>query len=190
MRHTLTGVWVEIVIFFNQSCKGCKSHPHGCVSWNLGVRWSYLFDGLSHPHGCVSWNWLKVKKSAMQKVTPSRVCELKFVYRGLWHQQGSHTLTGVWVEMLKNSRKLRRFPSHPHGCVSWNFTSITYDNGYMSHPHGCVSWNAEWVKGGVVCGVTPSRVCELKLWYSRLQNTENCHTLTGVWVEMRMMNLF
>ena len=32
-RHTLTGVWVEIAKMIKER-NPCRSHPHGCVSWN------------------------------------------------------------------------------------------------------------------------------------------------------------
>ena len=119
--HTLTGVWVEMVCFpigIFQSL----SHPHGCVSWNLSpvtsvkfrmkshphgcVSWNALIIHLtngrrSHPHGCVSWNQITLTRCLCQKrVTPSRVCELKYKNWGYAHNLFCHTLTGVWVEML------------------------------------------------------------------------------------------
>ena len=127
-----------------------------------------------------------------------------------------HTLTGVWVEICRYSStiwnhsvtpsrvcelkyleqfvKPPSYSSHPHGCVSWNFSQIQLYRLFWSHPHGCVSWNPENTKikkyfeshtlTGVwveifICGwianifvVTPSRVCELKLHHnkSHLQN--------------------
>ena len=75
-RHTLTGVWVEIsdvpvqVLFKKVTpSRVCelkssgtlpvqwfsKSHPHGCVSWNIKIFHSDI-SYMSHPHGCVSWN--------------------------------------------------------------------------------------------------------------------------------------
>ena len=57
----------------------------------------------------------------------------------------------------------------------------------MSHPHGCVSWNSELKNWGRVGHfVTPSRVCELKSGYAEWYIWFwCCHTLTGVWVEIK-----
>ena len=55
-----------------------ESHPHGCVSWNGRVQATISVTFKSHPHGCVSWNYDKVRELEERKVTPSRVCELKF----------------------------------------------------------------------------------------------------------------
>ena len=121
MRHTLTGVWVEIKPA-DLIVSRCGSHPHGCVSWNSShTSVSYNPNGhtltgvwveirfinfgvcffVSHPHGCVSWNW-KVRYTAYPR------------------------------------RK-----SHPHGCVSWNLVDENNAYSLPSHPHGCVSWNVE-----------------------------------------------
>ena len=102
-RHTLTGVWVEIFFrwtnifcrlvtpsrvcelkwqYLSKYIHICKSHPHGCVSWNHGIHlltanmfvtpsrvcelkcmrqcYNYTAD-MSHPHGCVSWNARNVR---------------------------------------------------------------------------------------------------------------------------------
>ena len=121
----------------------CWSHPHGCVSWNLyQLVLSYLHME-SHPHGCVSWNLVCLRMM----------------------QLASHTLTGVWVEMLKKH--------------------TIYPVIFMSHPHGCVSWNRTFNSTLIIIQVTPSRVCELK--YSgdeKVGANKVCHTLTGVWVEI------
>ena len=34
---------------------------------------------MSHPHGCVSWNNYNMINKIAEYVTPSRVCELKFI---------------------------------------------------------------------------------------------------------------
>ena len=100
-RHTLTGVWVEIELMIlddigaevtpSRVCelKSDKnhrhikyrlgSHPHGCVSWNEQCVKVGTVHGKSHPHGCVSWNYNKFGKLPKRKVTPSRVCELKYL---------------------------------------------------------------------------------------------------------------
>ena len=54
--------------------------------------------------------------------------------------------------------------SHPHGCVSWNHSGCGHSVYDESHPHGCVSWN------GKTCALS------CRFW---------CHTLTGVWVEIK-----
>ena len=97
-------------------------------------------------------------------VTPSRVCELKWLLCRYWRFVPRHTLTGVWVEMNQQCYIKKLFLSHPHGCVSWNDISavVIYLHigvtpsrvcelkstnianrscAIMSHPHGCVSWN-------------------------------------------------
>ena len=57
----------------------------------------------SHPHGCVSWNLRVDKRTGLLNVTPSRVCELKWLeYLVRGRRTKSHTLTGVWVEILPN----------------------------------------------------------------------------------------
>ena len=141
--HTLTGVWVEILVCCYIRKKRRRSHPHGCVSWNT----------------------IMITKELGNIVTPSRVCELK------WHVSGvhtackaRHTLTGVWVEICRPCAIQEQGDmSHPHGCVSWNLAlpkvhlliivtpsrvcelkwplarAILFDS--LSHPHGCVSWN-------------------------------------------------
>ena len=141
-----------------------KSHPHGCVSWNLIVRSSSTLMRWSHPHGCVSWN-------------PFCFHKLTMLHR--------HTLTGVWVEIAVITKwTLSEKWSHPHGCVSWNRSqnealseiSVTpsrvcelkYDSAIIAH----------------YVPVTPSRVCELKFWLQHSKTNIRRHTLTGVWVEI------
>ena len=141
---------------------------------------------LSHPHGCVSWNAELIIYKFLKRVTPSRVCELKFVR----------------VTPLHQSQR-----SHPHGCVSWNFLSFLLHHTRLchtltgvwveicnsferrtvqwSHPHGCVSWNQREKQTGGIPRATPSRVCELKWWPQPLPPVWWRHTLTGVWVEIR-----
>ena len=133
--------------------------------------------------------WMAEGYCEVGTVTPSRVCEFKFLIHDEDDTYSGHTLTGVWVEiLLTESVLLQRSchtltgvwveicilrhvspgvqPSHPHGCVSWNgkFCYLFFQI-VKSHPHGCVSWNSF----RVVCLrqtnlVTPSRVCELKSW--------------------------
>ena len=124
-------------------------------------------------------------------VTPSRVCELKLGYElstydtvshtltGVWVETANiklltvslcHTLTGVWVETEAKWLWKKKKRSHPHGCVSWNFSKISPETkSMMSHPHGCVSWNP------VVLNVSAFDVS---------------HTLTGVWVETQNLDNF
>ncbi len=98
IRHTLTGVWVEISafcgfcrLFFVTPSRVCelkwrwaagtggvhRSHPHGCVSWNLLVSCCFLFLAVTPSRVC------ELKSSqqcthTFRPVTPSRVCELKY----------------------------------------------------------------------------------------------------------------
>ena len=140
VSHTLTGVWVEILLI-RISAVWHESHPHGCVSWNLNGR-SILWSGHVTPSRVCE---LKCSDDGRFRfyltVTPSRVCELKWWRRKRSCQKSCHTLTGVWVEMLKHE---------------------TINRWQMSHPHGCVSWNSEMVLEDTIKAVTPSRVCELK----------------------------
>ena len=139
--HTLTGVWVEMK--FHQSK---QSHQ------------------LSHPHGCVSWNMSCGIPAERNSVTPSRVCELKFLTTG-----------------ISNFFNL----SHPHGCVSWNYAIIGNGGALGSH-----TLTGVWVEINynftikMPLRVTPSRVCELKFQTTRNRKPPISHTLTGVWVEI------
>ena len=99
LGHTLTGVWVEIPKKLINKLYNKWSHPHGCVSWNLISYGIYKFFSGSHPHGCVSWNSPIRKRERLKKVTPSRVCELKYYPDADGNINVSHTLTGVWVEI-------------------------------------------------------------------------------------------
>ena len=187
-----------------------RSHPHGCVSWNLSqlFRWKrrdrHTLTGVwveiwvwppqgraagSHPHGCVSWNLEDYLVENFNRVTPSRVCELK------------------WLNISEHSLVLM---SHPHGCVSWNA-----DNSRRKITiAGCHTLTGVWVEIPncwfiqLRSQVTPSRVCELKLTTVLSSNIPQTvtpsrvcelkwqgiiflywfmigHTLTGVWVEIR-----
>ena len=77
--------------------------------------------------------------------------------------------------------------SHPHGCVSWNSIDFIPCAINRSHPHGCVSWNVKELKQHFCSYVTPSRVCELKSFMDFSFFRADCHTLTGVWVEIFML---
>ena len=148
--------------YFSQAVS--KSHPHGCVSWNILIQ-SINLSAMSHPHGCVSWNKNVYNFfNNLSFVTPSRVCELKLLFRYSNYITQCHTLTGVWVEILELIKELDFLMSHPHGCVSWNDLNTWFEVGELrvtpsrvcelkscptiprithtsSHPHGCVSWN-------------------------------------------------
>ena len=161
--HTLTGVWVEIKhrvstlkmrpVTPSRVCElkwigvivwidEISSHPHGCVSWNVLVYYPHSSIKQSHPHGCVSWNCIGGRNGTRTKVTPSRVCELKYQIQQEYYP---------------------RYTSHPHGCVSWNLQLKDTADNKTSHPHGCVSWNTAVRKiFPEQSFVTPSRVCELK----------------------------
>ena len=121
------------------------------------------------------------------QVTPSRVCELKL----LWCHSKPFVLRShphgcvSWNRQRWTTAK-KMFRSHPHGCVSWNFYSVKREWTVIpSHPHGCVSWNNNYLRFVKPTGVTPSRVCELKWTTRRCGRKQNCHTLTGVWVEIK-----
>ena len=118
------------------------------------------------------------------KVTPSRVCELKFSAFLLLKMYFSHTLTGVWVEILEMLYHNDFKTSHPHGCVSWNAYPVAQSVFQASHPHGCVSWNLMLSEYFPKTAVTPSRVCELKWKHFQDKDSRPGHTLTGVWVEI------
>ena len=115
--HTLTGVWVEMprygccmewsivtpsrVCELKCSCKcgNCardKSHPHGCVSWNI-LLFFLLRLLLSHT---LTGVWVEINEGALFLT--------KFP---------CHTLTGVWVE-ISFTDIINPLPtSHPHGYV-------------------------------------------------------------------------
>ena len=163
VRHTLTGVWVEIYFW-----------PHK-ISYSVG----------SHPHGCVSWNIKYIVLHIIMIVTPSRVCELKCKKYPIWTDVCSHTLTGVWVEI--QFRQLKQQPNwvtpsrvcelkYPYFFIILISTTghtltgvwveilfaLTHRICHKSHPHGCVSWNLHDLTALSMWQVTPSRVCELK----------------------------
>ena len=178
-------MWVEIRLFIWWK-RRCKSHPHGCVSWNRILQKYTRKNVLSHPHGCVSWNHkLKITLSAI-----------------LSHPHGCVSWNLRWI-----NGQAKPSGSHPHGCVSWNsqlpylfhYKQVTpsrvcelkYDYDitavyidvtpsrvcelklhykgtahrlFESHPHGCVSWNLQAMHIYYRSRVTPSRVCELKFF--------------------------
>ena len=141
-------------------------------------------------------------------VTPSRVCELKSQKSNTNVAQLGHTLTGVWVEIRQKLKGLTRSVSHTltgvwveiwclftgwERVASHTLTGVwveiiglsAYDAVGKSHPHGCVSWNSQKHLLIIAWIVTPSRVCELKCELCESRNGKMCHTLTGVWVEMK-----
>ena len=58
----------------------------------------------------------------------------------------------------------------------------------LPHPHGCVSWNTDFINVRIDYRATPSRVCELKFGNVRSLDSAESHTLTGVWVEIFLIN--
>ena len=97
-RHTLTGVWVEILLL-QMTISSCRHTLTGVwVEICRQLPYTRTFH-LSHPHGCVSWNCNVRLFNTFGVVTPSRVCELKYPRRKLLPQLSGHTLTGVWVEI-------------------------------------------------------------------------------------------
>ena len=99
-------------------------------------------------------------------VTPSRVCELKSEVPDINWFTLRHTLTGVWVEIMVWNAELPILLSH-------TLTGVWVEMVIMpllavrssSHPHGCVSWNEPAMLHKEAILVTPSRVCELKYQY-------------------------
>ena len=116
----------------------------------------------------MSWNFVQKlsKKLDISHTLTGVWVEILCGSRGLW--PSGHTLTGVWVEMLSHSWQNLFSASHPHGCVSWNFLKSLF-----------FLWL--WV--------TPSRVCELKYAEGNIPCAVGCHTLTGVWVEIVSVNV-
>ena len=97
-RHTLTGVWVEI---YQRLSRLFFQMRHTLTGVWVEMSASLLASeySQSHPHGCVSWNYKVGRLWTLCHVTPSRVCELKCLSCRTVRIPGSHTLTGVWVEM-------------------------------------------------------------------------------------------
>ncbi len=141
------------------------SHPHGCVSWNSRFSLCALLGDRSHPHGCVSWN--------LQK-TP------------LYSQAMSHTLTGVWVEISDILHFRTWLKSHTLTGVWVEILFLINNNCNLAGHTLTGVWVEIWFQFLylLICNVTPSRVCELKLPLSYCTKTWFCHTLTGVWVEI------
>ena len=183
--HTLTGVWVEIWGGEKIGWKRRKSHPHGCVSWNLTESvllqrsWSHTLTGVwvemifrlttaitsrSHPHGCVSWNYIRRHNIRRNFVTPSRVCELKCF--SLYGYPINRCVTPSRVCELKWSANLPTTFVFCHTLTGVWVEIVSVSMPFpasMSHPHGCVSWNC-------------------RRYLTKRQSLS--HTLTGVWVEI------
>ena len=87
------------------------------------------------------------------------MCELKFSGNVDLDISYSHTLTGVWVEIVTRLSSALQPVSHPHGCVSWNIAA------YIDK---------------LFNGVTPSRVCELKFSNPHTLDAEICVTPSRV----------
>ena len=174
------------------------SHPHGCVSWNTKNDHLYARGIRSHPHGCVSWNLQRRARRSPSPVTPSRVCELKFIVghdsssflivtpsrvcelKLLYHRKISrsdtrHTLTGVWVEIHAHVWKQPATGRHTLTGV-WVEIKRVHLRRYLiwvTPSRVCELKYQFWLCEICRLWVTPSRVCELKfLWY--LQN-KHCH---------------
>ena len=122
--------------------QGAPSHPHGCVSWNDEKDLENSPALWSHPHGCVSWNCRSCCFLWVFVVTPSRVCELKWLFNHKMVSLFRHTLTGVWVEILHFCRKAQAW---------WVTPSRVCELKWQRHE-----------RLSHVPAVTPSRVCELK----------------------------
>ena len=132
-RHTLTGVWVEITMKFTYTTfpivtpsrvcelkycnrRGASSEvlvtPSRVCELKFMVHGAKVTFTASHPHGCVSWNIEFECKHRVVPVTPSRVCELKSYSVYDENRVKSHTLTGVWVEILVACGHWRGGESH------------------------------------------------------------------------------
>ena len=98
-RHTLTGVWVEILGY------GIKPYLNACHT--LTGVWVEMS--------------ITVPLIFIENVTPSRVCELKSFHKGysLFHYM-SHPHGCVSWNYLQQFSYITCNLSHPHGCVSWN----------------------------------------------------------------------
>ena len=162
-----------------------KSHPHGCVSWNVTIKLDFFNFPWSHPHGCVSWNFFISRQPKfrfshtltgvwveMTIFTVTGLQNIRHTLTGVWVeiqratgplQVLGHTLTGVWVEICQVKHNYLQTQSHPHGCVSWNSDrskQTLYDYGH--------TLTGVWVEIPIEANkrctimVTPSRVCELK----------------------------
>ena len=134
-------MWVEIPILFYDGIYNWVTPSRVCeLKFALITITKPPF--LSHPHGCVSWNMSEIKSVQVQL---------------------SHTLTGVWVEIL----------------------SIKNPGLYLSH-----TLTGVWVEMKRLIlwkmrkKVTPSRVCELTYQTLLRICDSQGHTLTGVWVEI------
>ena len=140
-RHTLTGVWVEII----------------------ATMYSYF-----SPSHTLTGVWVEIPNpdgtDVFRLVTPSRVCELKWISYNYVSALGSHTLTGVWVEIFTVYYITVSYESHPHGCVSWNY--ILPRKRLLPSRH---TLTGVWVE------MPPKTAWDV--WQTR-------HTLTGVWVEI------
>ena len=145
ISHTLTGVWVEIW-YLSYTLTAFLGHTLTGVWVEIFTVYYITVSYESHPHGCVSWNYILPRK----RLLPSR-----------------HTLTGVWVEIFKSAISL----VHPQGhTLTGVWVEIYFkeakESALQSHPHGCVSWNKYKKIRSLIDKVTPSRVCELKLYTS------------------------
>ena len=162
--HTLTGVWVEI------------PPPHLLPCWKIVTpsrvcELKFFMQGFnshenrSHPHGCVSWNPL-----------PRLSCRTVH----------SHTLTGVWVEIyVCNKRGKNSTVTPSRVCELKSSSVVSFVISKNVTPSRVCELKCRRMLHPLQNFVTPSRVCELKSAAWRLSDRQNCHTLTGVWVEIK-----
>ena len=143
----------------------------------------------------------------MQVVTPSRVCELKSrIGQPPWSESESHTLTGVWVEIVCRAFLAAVRLCHTltgvwveiFPCISSTFSACHTLTGVwveislwpgttsilMSHPHGCVSWNGILRTLFHIHTKSHPHGCVSWNWFKLSCHWVSLsHTLTGVWVE-------
>ena len=182
LSRTLTGAWIETSDINREITKESRT---------LTGAWIETFmqkvmnrRKRSHPHGCVNWNLLMHYWLLMENVAPSRVRELKHCGCNFFKVCESRTLTGAWIETMDSIRHEIGHTSHPHGCVNWNLKIInTLYLISVSHPHGCVNWNQFIYNRRIFVLVAPSRVRELKPIDARISIVAISRTLPGAWIE-------
>ena len=168
LRHTLTGVWVEIMVW-NAELPILLSHTLTGVWVEMVIMPLLAVRSSSHPHGCVSWNEPAMLHKEAILVTPSRVCELKYQYQTKHRQQYQVTPSRVcelkFNLLLNNSAVSNVTPSrvcelkfnsnYSRLCgnavtpsrvceLKW-YAGMAGSPREWSHPHGCVSWNIAWI---------------------------------------------
>ena len=100
-----------------------------------------------------------------------------------------HTLTGVWVEILSDSKIYNCSWVTPSRVCELKFcSSYSYIQQDFVTPSRVCELKSRLLRArGKVHRVTPSRVCELKLTVQGHNHRTLGHTLTGVWVEIAVM---